>query len=55
MRIARWEPVVQGMSRQEAPGLTEVCRASMTEARIKELKEQASMLFAEGAGNDERK
>lgn len=49
------EPVVQGMSRQEAPGLTEACRASMTEARGKELKEQESTLFAEGAGNDERK
>lgn len=49
------EPVVQGMSRQEAPGLTEACRASMTEARVKELKEQKSVLFAEGAGNDERK
>lgn len=49
------EPVVQGMSRQEAPGLTEVCRAGMTEARVKELKEQRSTLFAEGAGNDERK
>lgn len=49
------EPVVQGMSRQEVPGLTEVCRASMTEARVKELKEQRSTMFAEGAGNDERK
>lgn len=49
------EPVVQGMSRQEAPGLTEVCRAGMTEARVKELKEQRSTLFAEGASNDERK
>lgn len=49
------EPVVQGMSRQEAPGLTEVCRASMTEARVKELKEQRSTLFGEGASNDERK
>jgi hypothetical protein len=49
------EPVVQGMSRQEAPGLTEVCRAGMTEARVKELKEQESTLFAEGASDDERK
>lgn len=49
------EPVVQGMSRQETPGLTEVCRAGMTEARVKELKEQRSTLFAEGASNDERK
>lgn len=46
------EPVVQGMSRQEAPGLTEVCRASMTETRVKELKDQKAALFAEGAGND---
>lgn len=49
------EPVIQGMSRQEAPGLTEVCRASMTEARVNELKEQRSVLSTEGAGNDERK
>lgn len=49
------EPVVQGMSRQEAPGLTEVCRAGMTEVRVKELKELRSTLFAEGASNDERK
>lgn len=49
------EPVVQGMSRQEAPGLTEACRAGMTEGRVKELKEQKSTLFMEGAGNDERK
>lgn len=44
------EPVIQGMSRQEAPGLTEVCRADMTETRVKELKEQKSTLFARGAG-----
>lgn len=49
------EPVVQGMSRQEAPGLTETCRAGMTEVRVEELKEQKSALFPKGTGSDERK
>lgn len=45
------EPILQGMSRSEAPDLTEACRARMTEARVDEMKEQATTLFMEGEPN----
>lgn len=48
-------PMLEGMSRPDLPGLIEVCRVLMTEARIKELEEVMSNLFAEGAANDEQK
>ena len=48
-------PMLEGMSRPDFPGLIEMCRALMTEARIEEVEEVMSNLFAEGAANDEQK
>jgi uncharacterized protein YecT (DUF1311 family) len=48
-------PMLEGMSRQDFPGLIEMCRAIMTEAHVRELEALMSNLFAEGAANDERK
>lgn len=47
-------PLLEGMSRRELPGMTEACRAAMTEARIQEIEERISSLFAEGAANDQQ-
>jgi hypothetical protein len=38
------EPLLEGMSRAEAPGLTEACRAAMTNARIKTLRDEVEKL-----------
>lgn len=46
------DPIVQGMSRQEAPGLAADCRANMTEARVRALRKQTSLLFEEVASDD---
>ncbi|RDZ25977.1 lysozyme inhibitor LprI family protein [Lysobacter silvisoli] len=38
------EPFAQGMSRREAPDLTEVCRVERTKARIEQLKSMTAAL-----------
>lgn len=48
------EPLIEGMSRNEAPDLTEACRAAKTQSRISEIRDMILEL-KQGAGDEQHR